>query len=145
MAEDAVGAEQGESPGVEMFGSAAEREEMLRRTTRYERLASRDDYHRKLSRVGKSYLEGDQEFEKLALVQWKPSMRNLAFPQYGRPMVVLGQAPQEMLPASTFLPVGPEEYLATLLVGYIDGDSDLVVTRIDPRRVMAWSVPDASE
>lgn len=118
-------------------------DEMRRREARYEEIASHEDYHRRLSRVAKNYVDGPHEYKPLTLLQWKPSMRNALFPHYGRPMVVIGPADPDMFPKSAIIPVQPDDLLASLLVAYLDFDNDLVISRVDPRRVMPWVTPDA--
>lgn len=143
--EDAETTSHSESELATWHPGPAEIEEMRRREARYDDIASREDYHRHLSRVAKHYLDGSVEYEPLTLLQWKPSMRNALFPHYGRPMVVIGPADPDMFPKAAIIPVGPDEVLATLLVGYLDFDNDLVITRVDPRRVMPWVTPEVAE
>lgn len=118
--------------------------ERARALSKYEDVVARDDYEPNLIEAAEDYLD-EASFKAGDLVQWKPRMRNAFLPEYGRPMVVIDEVSAEARAGMSFLPGQPDEFLATMLTGFLDGDNDFVMIRVDPRRVRVWQAPGGGD
>lgn len=117
---------------------ASERD-FARRRAAYETVANRADYLDNLKEAARLYLQ-DQTFRPGDVVSWKRGLRNKAFPHYGRPAVVIRYLSEDE--TSSLRPGGffgiPEGDLDDILIGFLDGDEDLSITRVDSRRLEPW-------
>lgn len=104
---------------------------------KYEQAASDPDYLNILEEVGNAYTS-PHTFKAGELVQWRDHMRNRRYPQYGRPAIVLGNPSSTPSPMLSIFPVGSEPTHDDLLIGFLDGDFDLVVLAVEGARLQPW-------
>lgn len=97
----------------------------------YETMVARDDYESLLIGAASRYLS-EETFSAGEVVRWKDSLRSHRFPDYGRPMVYLGNAPSS---SDRELFVFGHVRDADSLVGYLDGEGDFVVIAVESRRL----------
>lgn len=114
-----------------------QRQQLQAERLKYEDAASQHDYVELLAEVGAAYIS-PHEFKPGDLVQWREHMRNRAYPHYGRPAIVVGEPKNRRLNVSVF--GGTDETTQDdILVGFLDGDLDLVVSLVDSHRFQPWS------
>lgn len=102
---------------------------------KYEEAASSPHYIENLRRAVSAYVS-EAEFKVGELVQWKPFMKNLDMPSYSRPAAVLGFIDTPSTQKLLFL--GPEEDLDDMYIGFLDGDLDFRIRRVNSRRLTQW-------
>lgn len=102
---------------------------------KYEEAASSPHYIENLKRAVSAYVS-EADFKIGELVQWKPFMKNLDMPSYSRPAAVLGFVDASSTQKLLFL--GPEEDLDDIYIGFLDGDLDFRIRRVNSRRLTLW-------
>lgn len=123
--------------GEPLSSLVAPEREFARRRAAYETVANRADYLDNLKEAVRLYLQ-DQTFSPGDVVSWKRGLRNKAFPHYGRPAVVIRYLNEdETSKPGVFFGI-PEGDLDDILIGFLDGDEDLSITKVDSRRLEPW-------
>ncbi|MDF7641077.1 hypothetical protein PT279_05675 [Bifidobacterium sp. ESL0784] len=77
-----------------MSKQTSEAEEILRKELYEEEIAS-PDYQQLLRQAQKNY--HSEVFNSGDLVEWKPNMKNLQYPEYGAPVIVVKMTEKESL------------------------------------------------
>lgn len=106
----------------------------------YEKVATRADYLDNLTEAVRLYQQA-QTFSPGDVVSWKRGLRNKSFPHYGRPAVVIRYLTEEErkgITAAMLFGGGAEAYLDDIMIGFLDGDEDLSITRVDSHRLDPW-------
>lgn len=81
-------------------------------------------------------LQRVEEFAPGDLVQWKPRLKNQRYPHYGRPAVVIG--PIEP-PLESENQTDGDTSKVDVLLGFLDGESDLRVYGYQSSRFTRWA------
>lgn len=104
----------------------------------YQKAVESPGYADLLRKVSRSYLDSASEWSVGQLVQWRPNLRNRQFPEYGRPGVVIETNLPKLDRGSYLFPLSHDEEATDTLVGWLDGDFDLRVQRVEARRLQLW-------
>lgn len=104
----------------------------------YVKVSQEADYAKLVQRLGAEYLK-EYSFTQGDLLQLKPGLRDSAMPDYGRPVVYIGEVAEEDRTESIGYPLVFLSALSSIYVGLIDGDYRFQIVRTDPRRFQPWS------
>lgn len=124
----------------ETLDERASARQFARMRAAYEKVATRADYLDNLTEAVDLYMQS-QTFSAGDVVSWKRGLRNKAFPHYGRPAVVIRYLTEEerrAINAAMLFGGSVDAYLDDILIGFLDGDEDLSIMRVDSHRLDLW-------
>lgn len=105
---------------------------------RYQNIVNQPDYVAKLKAAQRNYA-ASSKFAEGDIVEWKPSMKMVPgqYPTYSAPMVVVRMLDKSVeIYSSVFPTLGVQRY--DMFVGFIDGDGDFEVLRVDSACLQLW-------
>jgi hypothetical protein len=121
---------------AELFGEVNEYQRRQReRDQTYLQYAGEETYDADLKVAFDTYSERFDLHEG-QLVQWKSQMRNLTFPHYGVPAIIVKLLP--ITPLGIYNPERPVTEVPDMILGILDGDRDFALTYASQARFQPW-------
>lgn len=107
---------------------------------KYQEATARPEYIDILRRASESFLQDKHTFKPGDVVQWESNMRNLMYPEYGCPAVVVHVFPQpELNPDSPIEMANIDDFMCDTVIGFLTGDLDFALSAVDGSRLRPWT------